>query len=104
MGNAIQPLNPELVYRIAAGEVIDSIAAVVRELIDNALDACATRISISLWPDIGKVEVADNGSGLTWENLQQAALPHTTSKISTVEHLNTLHNLSSGKGRGKPVS
>jgi DNA mismatch repair protein MutL len=93
MGNAIRPLNPELVYRIAAGEVIDSIAAVVRELIDNALDADATRISISLWTDIGKVEVADNGIGLTWANLQQAALPHTTSKISTFEHLNALHTL-----------
>jgi DNA mismatch repair protein MutL len=93
MGNAIQPLNSELIYRIAAGEVIDSVGAVVRELIDNALDAAATRISISLWTDIGKVEVADNGSGLTWANLQQAALPHTTSKISTFEHLNALHTL-----------
>lgn len=93
MGNVIQPLHPELVYRIAAGEVIDSLGAVVRELIDNALDAAATRISISLWPDLGKVEVADNGVGLTWTNLQQAALPHTTSKISTFEHLSALHTL-----------
>jgi DNA mismatch repair protein MutL len=93
MGNLIQPLHPELVYRIAAGEVIDSLGAVVRELIDNALDAAATRISISLWPDLGKVEVADNGVGLTWTNLQQAALPHTTSKISTFEHLSALHTL-----------
>lgn len=92
MGHAIQPLKTELVYRIAAGEVIDSIAAVVRELIDNALDAAATRISISLWAQ-GKVEVADNGTGLTWANLQQAALPHTTSKISTFEHLSALHTL-----------
>ncbi len=93
MGNVIQPLHPELVYRIAAGEVIDSLGAVVRELIDNALDAAATRISISLWPDLGKVEVADNGVGLTWIDLQQAALPHTTSKISTFEHLSALHTL-----------
>ncbi len=93
MGNVIQPLHPELVYRIAAGEVIDSLGAVVRELIDNALDAAATRISISLWTDLGKVEVADNGVGLTWANLQQAALPHTTSKISTFEHLSALHTL-----------
>jgi DNA mismatch repair protein MutL len=93
MGNAIQPLNSELIYRIAAGEVIDSVGAVVRELIDNALDAAATRISISLWTDLGKVEVADNGIGLTWADLQQAALPHTTSKISTFEHLNALHTL-----------
>jgi DNA mismatch repair protein MutL len=93
MGNAIQPLNSDLVYRIAAAEVIDSTGAVVRELIDNALDATATRISISLWTELGKVEVADNGIGLTWTDLQQAALPHTTSKISTFEHLNALHTL-----------
>jgi DNA mismatch repair protein MutL len=93
MGNAIQPLNPDLIYRIAAAEVIDSVGAVVRELIDNAIDAAATRISISLWPDLGRVEVADNGVGFTWANLQQAALPHTTSKISTVEHLHALQTL-----------
>jgi DNA mismatch repair protein MutL len=93
MGNTIQPLDPELIYRIAAAEVIDSVGAVVRELVDNALDAAATRISISLWPDLGKVEVADNGVGLTWANLQQAALPHTTSKISTFEHLHALQTL-----------
>ncbi|NJM77144.1 MAG: hypothetical protein HC852_16860, partial [Acaryochloridaceae cyanobacterium RU_4_10] len=49
MSSLIQPLTPELTYRIAAGEVIDSLVAVVRELIDNALDAGATRIAIGLW-------------------------------------------------------
>jgi DNA mismatch repair protein MutL len=93
MGNAIQPLNTELIYRIAAGEILDSVGAVVRELIDNALDAAASRISISLGTDLSKVEVADNGTGLTWANLQQAALPHTTSKISTFAHLNELQTL-----------
>jgi DNA mismatch repair protein MutL len=93
MGNAIQPLNTELIYRIAAGEIIDSVGAVVRELIDNALDASATRITISLGADLSKVEVADNGAGLTWVNLQNAALPHTTSKISTFAHLSDLHTL-----------
>lgn len=93
MDNAIQPLPPELVYRMAAGEVIDSLAAVVRELIENALDAKATRISVSVWPDAGKVQVTDNGMGLSWHNLQQAVLPHTTSKITAFTDLNCLSTL-----------
>jgi DNA mismatch repair protein MutL len=93
MSNLIQPLTPELTYRIAAGEVIDSLVAVVRELIDNALDAGATRIAIGLWPQQRRVQVSDNGSGLSWEDLHQAALPHTTSKIKSFDGLNTLHTL-----------
>jgi DNA mismatch repair protein MutL len=77
----IQPLPTDVVHLIAAGEVIDSLAAVVRELIENALDAGATRISISLWTEQWRVRVADNGRGMTLPDLQQAAAPHTTSKI-----------------------
>ncbi|PZD70951.1 DNA mismatch repair protein MutL [Acaryochloris thomasi RCC1774] len=77
----IQPLSTELVHRIAAGEVIDSPAAVVRELIDNAIDAQATRIVIALWPDNWRIKVSDNGVGLSWADLKQAAAPHTTSKL-----------------------
>lgn len=77
----IQPLSTELVHRIAAGAVIDSPAAVVRELIDNAIDAQATRIVIALWPDNWRIQVSDNGVGLSWTDLQQAAAPHTTSKL-----------------------
>jgi DNA mismatch repair protein MutL len=93
MEQTIQPLKTELVRRMAAGEVIDSLAAVVRELIENALDASATRLSISLWPELDTVEVSDNGLGLTWDNLHRAALPHTTSKITAFEHLSHLTTL-----------
>ncbi len=93
MGSSIQPLNVELIYRIAAGEVIDSLNAVVRELIDNALDAGATRLQISLWPHQGRVQVADNGRGMAWADLLQAALPHTTSKIDAFHHLGELSTL-----------
>jgi DNA mismatch repair protein MutL len=93
MGSSIQPLNAELVYRIAAGEVIDSLNAVVRELIDNALDAGATRLQISLWPHQGRVQVADNGRGIAWADLLQAALPHTTSKIDAFHNLGELSTL-----------
>jgi DNA mismatch repair protein MutL len=93
MSSLIQPLTPELTYRIAAGEVIDSLAAVVRELIDNALDAGATRITMGLWPQQRRVQVSDNGSGLSWEDLHQAACPHTTSKIKAFDNLNELRTL-----------
>lgn len=89
----IQPLGTDLVHRIAAGEVIDSLGAVVRELLDNALDAGADRISISLWPQDWRVQVVDNGQGLTAADLAQAATPHTTSKLQREEDLWDIHTL-----------
>jgi DNA mismatch repair protein MutL len=87
MASGIQTLSIDLVHRIAAGEVIDSLAAVVRELIENALDAGARRIVISLWPEEWRVRVADNGCGLSLADLKQAAAPHTTSKIHSTGDL-----------------
>lgn len=78
---------------IAASEVIDSLAAVVRELAENALDAGATRIVISLWPEQWRVMVADNGAGMDLENLQQAATPHSTSKIASIADLSKILTL-----------
>ncbi|MGI8936579.1 MAG: DNA mismatch repair endonuclease MutL [Phormidesmis sp.] len=91
--STIQPLGQELVYLMAAGEVIDSLAAVVRELVENALDAGATRITISLWPQQWQVRVADNGSGMNLRDLQQAAIAHATSKISTRPDLLNVRSL-----------
>ncbi len=93
MGPPIQSLPEDLVYLIAASEVIDSLAAVVRELAENALDAKATRIIISLWPQQWRVQVADNGVGMDWNNLQQAACPHSTSKITTIADLSQITSL-----------
>jgi len=87
MNFGIQTLPPEVVSLIAAGEVIDSLAAVVRELVENSLDAGATRIGVAVWTDQWRVRVADNGVGMSWADLQQAALPHSTSKIRTSEDL-----------------
>ncbi|MBD0334441.1 MAG: DNA mismatch repair endonuclease MutL [Cyanobacteria bacterium Co-bin13] len=81
MTSPIQSLPTEVIYQIAAGEVIDSLAAVVREQVENALDAQATRITLALWPDQGQVRVADDGLGMALEDLQQAGIPHSTSKI-----------------------
>jgi DNA mismatch repair protein MutL len=78
---SIDSLPTEVVHLIAAGEVIDSLAAAVRELVENSLDAGATRITISVWVDHWRLRVADNGIGMNCQNLQQAASPHSTSKI-----------------------
>lgn len=83
MGVGIKTLPQEVVNLIAAGEVIDSLAAVVRELAENALDAGATRIAIAISSSQWRVRVADNGTGMAWLDLQQAASAHSTSKIRT---------------------
>ena len=79
--SGIQTLSEEVVHLIAAGEVIDSLAAVVRELAENALDAGATRITISVWAEQWRIRVSDNGRGMERNDLERAALPHSTSKI-----------------------
>lgn len=93
MGQQIQPLPIDVIHLIAAGEVIDSLAAVVRELVENAIDAGATRITVSIWADQWRVRVADNGAGMTLENLRQAAQPHSTSKIRDRADLWQIHSL-----------
>jgi DNA mismatch repair protein MutL len=87
MAAIIQTLPTEVIDLIAAGEVIDSMAAAVRELVENSLDAGATRIVVSIWPEQWRLQVADNGMGMDLANLQQAASAHSTSKISTEEDL-----------------
>lgn len=83
----VQTLPLDVVNLIAAGEVIDSLAAAVRELVENAIDAAATRIVISLYPDLWRVQVADNGTGMSLTNLQVCAEAHTTSKIYSKDDL-----------------
>jgi DNA mismatch repair protein MutL len=89
----IQALPIDVVHLMAAGEVIDSLAAVVRELVENALDAGATRITVSIWADQWRIRLADNGAGMTHENLLRAALPHTTSKIRDRADLQNIRSL-----------
>jgi len=89
----IRCLPPEVVRAIAAGETIDSLAAVVRELAENAIDAQATRITIALWSNRWDVRVTDNGVGMDRAALQQAARPHTTSKIQSWADLTQIQSL-----------
>jgi len=100
MTGSIQTLPTEVVNLIAAGEVIDSLAAVVRELVENALDAGATRIAVSVWFDLWRVRVADNGTGMDLTDLQQAASAHSTSKIHSRDDL---YNITSLGFRGEAL-
>jgi DNA mismatch repair protein MutL len=77
----IKSLPPDVVNLIAAGEVIDSLAAVVRELVENAIDAGATRLVISLYPELWKLQVVDNGRGMSLIDLKLCGQAHSTSKI-----------------------
>jgi DNA mismatch repair protein MutL len=83
MEASIQPLPRAVANRIAAGEVIDSLTAAVRELCENSLDAGATHLQVQVWPQQWRVRVADDGAGLSEVDLAQAALPHSTSKIQS---------------------
>ncbi len=89
----IQVLPIEVVNLIAAGEVIDSLGAVIRELVENAIDAQSTRIHIAVWTESLSIQVSDNGQGMNLGDLEQAATPHTTSKIHTKSDLRQIQSL-----------
>lgn len=90
----VRTLNAEVARKIAAGEVIDRPNAIIRELMDNAIDAGATSITVEIVNGgIDKIRIVDNGSGLTKEDLQNCARPHATSKISTETDLLNLSTL-----------
>ena len=84
-------LPQDVVNQIAAGEVVERPASVVKELVDNAIDAQATKITIKVKNGgIDVIEVSDNGYGITKEDLPLIFDSHTTSKIENIEDLNTL--------------
>ena len=90
----VKILNAETARKIAAGEVIDRPASIVRELLDNAVDSGATEINVEIeGGGIDKIRVQDNGCGMSREDLAVAAHPHATSKISTDTDLLNLTTL-----------
>ena len=90
----VLPLPPETARKIAAGEVIDRPCAIVRELLDNAVDAGAAAVAVEIdGGGIDRIRVADNGIGMTKADLENCARPHATSKIVRETDLLSLDTL-----------
>lgn len=84
----INILSKEIYNKIAAGEVVDRPYSVVKELVENAIDAGASEITVEIESGGKKrVRVTDNGGGISKEDLPKAYLPHATSKLKTAEDL-----------------
>src|SRR5271154_7203918 len=90
----IRQLTPAVINQIAAGEVVERPASVVKELLENAIDAEATRVDLSVERG-GKdlVRVADNGVGMAADDLVLAFQPHATSKLSGADDLYRVRTL-----------
>ena len=90
----INILSKEIYNKIAAGEVVDRPYSVVKELVENAIDAEATEITVEIeGGGKNKVRVTDNGKGISKEDLPRAYLPHATSKLKSAEDLFTVATL-----------
>ena len=91
---SIRVLDVETVGQIAAGEIIERPASVVKELVENAVDAGATRVTVSLQRGgLDLIEVVDDGSGIPAEDLPVALRAHATSKLRIAADLERVSTL-----------
>ena len=90
----IHVLDDNTINKIAAGEVVERPASVIKELVENAMDAGATRIEVEIMAGgTSFMRVTDNGRGMSAEDAHLAILRHATSKIREVGDLNTIGTL-----------
>ena len=90
----IEQLSPHIANLIAAGEVVERPASVVKELLENAIDAGAAHVSVAICRGgVEMIEVSDDGTGIEAESVPTAFLRHATSKIRTQDDLEAIHTL-----------
>lgn len=89
----IKQLSKHLINQIAAGEVIERPASVVKELVENSIDAGASKVSIEITNECRDIRVADNGCGIHPDDIMLAFSKHATSKIETDEDLFAINTL-----------
>ena len=100
--NIIRPLEGRTVHQIQSGQVIVDLCSVVKELVENSLDAGATSIDVRFKNNgLDSIEVQDNGVGISTENYETIALKHYTSKLSSYDDLETLQTFGF---RGEAIS
>ena len=98
----INVLDSSIFNRISAGEVVEKPASVVKELVENSIDAGATAITIEIAEaGVKEIKISDNGCGINFEDLQSAFLPHATSKIKEIDDL---YNISTLGFRGEALA
>ncbi|MBP3459391.1 MAG: DNA mismatch repair endonuclease MutL [Lachnospiraceae bacterium] len=94
MAGYIHVLDSETIDKIAAGEVVEKPASVVKELVENSIDAGADKITVEIREGgISFIRVTDNGCGIDKEDLENAFMRHATSKIVSVSDLNSIVSL-----------
>ena len=101
IANKIQILPEFIANQIAAGEVVEGPSSIVKELVENSIDAQADQIEINISKNFLKLEFIDNGIGIAQEDLSVAFKKHATSKITSIEDLN---NLASNGFRGEALA
>ena len=90
----INLLSSKIYNRIAAGEVVERPASVVKELVENSIDAGAKSIAVEIsGGGISRITVTDDGCGIEKSDIGKALLPHATSKISSVSDLDAITTL-----------